>query len=96
MSLKYFEGFIAGECATAGEYLVTEAEIIEFASKWDPQPFHVDLAAAEASVFGGLTACGHPHHRNAKLADPPAAEQGARARWSRNRRAALRGACAAR
>jgi acyl dehydratase len=33
-------------------------EIIEFASKWDPELFHIDRDAAEASVFEGLTACG--------------------------------------
>ena len=32
-------------------------EIIEFASKWDPQPWHIDEEAAKASFFGGLTAC---------------------------------------
>ncbi len=58
MTRKYFEEFRVGEQRTAGEYLVTEEEIIEFASKWDPEPFHVDRDAAQASVFAGLTACG--------------------------------------
>ncbi len=39
-------------------YEVTEAEIVEFAERWDPQPFHVDPEAAEDSMFGGLVASG--------------------------------------
>jgi len=58
MSRNYFEDFRVGERRTAGEYVVTENEIVEFASKWDPEPFHVDPDAARASVFAGLTACG--------------------------------------
>jgi len=54
----YFEDLLVGDQTTAGEYLVTEEEIVEFASKWDPEPFHVDRDAAQASVFEGLTACG--------------------------------------
>lgn len=37
-------------------YSPTEQEIIEVASKWDPQPFHVDPIAAKDSIFGGLVA----------------------------------------
>jgi acyl dehydratase len=37
---------------------LTEAEIIDFAFRYDPQPFHLDLAAAKESVFGGLSASG--------------------------------------
>jgi acyl dehydratase len=40
----------------AGPYLVTEAEIIEFATQWDPRPIHIDRAAAAAGPFNGLTA----------------------------------------
>ena len=58
MPRKYFEDFRVGERRTAGDYLVTEKEIVEFASKWDPEPFHIDRDAAQASVFAGLTACG--------------------------------------
>ena len=36
---------------------LTADEIIEFASKWDPQPWHIDEEMAKASMFGGLTAC---------------------------------------
>jgi acyl dehydratase len=37
---------------------VTREAIIEFARQWDPQPFHLDDAAAEASLFGRLAASG--------------------------------------
>jgi acyl dehydratase len=40
-----------------GDYLLTEDEIVEFARRWDPQPFHVDREAAAQSVFGELVAC---------------------------------------
>jgi acyl dehydratase len=41
---------------TAGPYLVSSNEIVEFAKKFDPQPFHVDEEVAARSVFAGLTA----------------------------------------
>jgi acyl dehydratase len=37
---------------------VTEAEIFEFASRWDPQPYHVDPVAAASSTFGAIVASG--------------------------------------
>jgi acyl dehydratase len=55
---KYFEDFVVGEEIELGEVEVTEAAIIEFASQYDPQPFHVDPEAATASPFGGLIASG--------------------------------------
>ena len=53
----YFDDLVLGEEHPAGTYAVTREAIVAFASEWDPQPFHVDEAAAEASIFGGLTAC---------------------------------------
>ncbi len=58
MPTKYFEDFQVGERATFGAHLVTREEIVEFAAKWDPQPFHLDEEAAAASSFGGLAASG--------------------------------------
>lgn len=58
MALKYFEDFPPGERRELGQYAVTEEEIIRFARDFDPQSFHVDHAAAEASMFGGLIASG--------------------------------------
>lgn len=55
---KALEDFHEGECITLPEYRVTAAEIIEFASRYDPQYYHLDPAAARASQFGGLIASG--------------------------------------
>jgi acyl dehydratase len=44
--------------STPETYEITRDEIVEVASRWDPQPFHLDEAAAEASHFGGLVASG--------------------------------------
>jgi acyl dehydratase len=52
----YFEDFEIGDSRKAGPYLVSKAEIIQFAKQYDPRPFHIDEEAAARSVFGGLTA----------------------------------------
>ena len=39
-----------------GTFSLTDTAVIEFAQSWDPQPYHVDPAAAAKSVFGGLVA----------------------------------------
>ncbi|RMF11257.1 MAG: MaoC family dehydratase [Alphaproteobacteria bacterium] len=41
-----------------GNYKITREEIIEFARKYDPQPFHVDESAAAKTMYGGLIASG--------------------------------------
>ena len=58
--LKYipFETFKIGQKQNFGAYEVTEEEIIEFASKYDAQFFHLDHEAAKQSLFGGLCASG--------------------------------------
>jgi acyl dehydratase len=56
--VRYFEDFAVGDVAELGSVTVSEEEIVEFASRYDPQPFHVDPGAAEASPFGGLIASG--------------------------------------
>ncbi|MFC6689387.1 MaoC family dehydratase [Jhaorihella thermophila] len=53
-----FESFQVGQVQEFGAYEVTEEEIIEFASKYDPQFFHLDPEAAKKSLFGGLCASG--------------------------------------
>jgi len=58
MVTLYFDEAEVGKLRTAGPYLVSKDEIIEFARKFDPQPFHVDEEAAARSVFAGLTASG--------------------------------------
>lgn len=55
--MRYFEDFEVGVWQDHGTYEVTEAEIVEVAQRWDPQPFHVDPMAAAESPFGGLVAC---------------------------------------
>lgn len=54
----YFEDFYAGQDLDLGTRLVTEDEIIAFAQAFDPQPFHVDPAAAAQSIYGGVIASG--------------------------------------
>ncbi len=54
----YFEDFEVGQALSMGQRLVTEEEIVAFARQFDPQPFHVDQAAGEASIFGGVIASG--------------------------------------
>ena len=56
--MKYFEDVQVGEVMRFGRYEVTREEIIEYARQFDPQPFHLDEAAAKASMFGGLIASG--------------------------------------
>ncbi len=56
MATLYFEDFTIGSTRSFGGYEVTREEIIEFARRWDPQPFHIDEAYAQQSIFGGLTA----------------------------------------
>lgn len=55
---RWFDDFAAGERFEFGAYRVTAEEIVDFARKYDPQPFHLDEAAARASHFGGLVASG--------------------------------------
>ena len=58
MSDYTFEDFEPGQVYELGSRTVTEDELVDFARKWDPQPFHVDPEAAKESVFGGLIASG--------------------------------------
>jgi acyl dehydratase len=55
---RYFEDYPAGAVFAGGSYRVGEAEILEFAGRWDPQAMHTDPAAAERGPFGGLIASG--------------------------------------
>lgn len=55
---EYYEDVAVGDTRTFGERTVTKEEIVEFAEQYDPQPFHVDEAAAAESMFGGLIASG--------------------------------------
>ncbi len=55
---RYFEDYVPGAVHEFGSIAVEEAEIIDFARRFDPQPFHIDAVAAQQSVFGGLIASG--------------------------------------
>jgi len=54
----YFEDFVPGRVFELGTIEVTADEMIDFATKFDPQPFHVDPEAAKDSPYGGLIASG--------------------------------------
>jgi acyl dehydratase len=58
MDLLYFEDFPVREISEYGDRLVTAEEIVEFARQFDPQPFHLDDAAARGTQAGGLIASG--------------------------------------
>lgn len=58
MTGRFFEDFAPGQRFESKSTTVTEKEIVDFARAFDPQPFHLDAAAAEASMFGGLVASG--------------------------------------
>ena len=55
---RYFEDYVAGAVHEFGSIAVEEAEVIAFAERFDPQPFHTDPEAAKQSIFGGLIASG--------------------------------------
>ncbi len=55
---RHFEDYVAGATATFGPMAMTEADIIEFAARYDPQPIHVDPRGAATGPFGGLIASG--------------------------------------
>ena len=56
--MRFWEDFEVGDEAVHGSHTITEEEIVAFAREYDPQPFHLDPAAAAASPFGGLIASG--------------------------------------
>ena len=55
---RWFDDYAAGESFEFGDRLITADEIVDFARRYDPQPFHTDEAAAARSHFGGLVASG--------------------------------------
>ena len=56
--MQYYEDIAVGRSQTFGRYEVTRDEVIEFASKYDPQAFHLDDQAAARTHFGRLSASG--------------------------------------
>ena len=59
MTERYFEDFAVGQVVKpTGRVRVEKEDIIAFAQKYDPQPFHLDEEAARHSIFGQLVASG--------------------------------------
>jgi acyl dehydratase len=56
--LRWFEDYAPGTMYDCGAITVDQAEIINFAKEFDPQPFHVDPVAAASGPWGGLIASG--------------------------------------
>jgi acyl dehydratase len=56
--MNFFEDHVLGTRVEIGSYTFTAEEIKAFARQFDPQPFHLDEAAAARSHFGGLIASG--------------------------------------
>ncbi|MEM6494986.1 MAG: MaoC family dehydratase [Pseudomonadota bacterium] len=56
--MLYFEDYEVGQKSAFGSYHVTREEIIEFAEKYDPQPFHLSDEGAAGTHFGKLAASG--------------------------------------
>jgi acyl dehydratase len=56
--MQYWEDIEVGARSSFGRYEVTREEVIEFASKYDPQPFHLSDEAAARTYFGRLSASG--------------------------------------
>tara|TARA_R110002124_G_scaffold114535_46_gene269679 strand:- start:11972 stop:12451 length:480 start_codon:yes stop_codon:yes gene_type:complete len=55
---RHFEDLAVGEVIDLGHTKVSKAMIIAFATAFDPFPFHLDEAAAKASLLGGLASSG--------------------------------------
>ena len=56
--VEWFEDYRVGDEFLGEPVYFSEKEIVDFARRYDPQPFHIDPVAASASPFGGLIASG--------------------------------------
>ena len=57
-ALRYFDDLAVGDTFESFSRTLSEAEILEFAWSYDPQPFHISVPAGEQSIFGGIIASG--------------------------------------
>jgi acyl dehydratase len=57
-ALLYLDDISVGHKHVTGTYTITAEEIMEYAKRYDPQPFHLDERAAAKTLFGGLAASG--------------------------------------
>ncbi len=55
---RYFEDYVPGQIHEFGSIKIEEAEMIDFAQRFDPQPFHTNPEEAKRSLYGGLIASG--------------------------------------
>jgi acyl dehydratase len=58
MDKLYLDDLTVGQRFVSGTHTMDAAEIQQFAARYDPQPFHMDDAAARGTLFGGLVASG--------------------------------------
>jgi acyl dehydratase len=58
MRERHFEDFAPGQTYESGRIAVDAQQVVEFATRFDPQPFHTDPEAARGTMFGGLAASG--------------------------------------
>ena len=58
MTKRYLEDFAVGQTFGSGRLRIDKERITRFAQEFDPQPFHLDEAAARATIFRGLAASG--------------------------------------
>ncbi|MDH7637493.1 MaoC family dehydratase [Sphingomonas oryzagri] len=72
--MPWFEDFKVGDRHRFGHYEVTRDEVLDFARRWDPQPFHLSDDGAAATHFGSLSASGW--HTAAMTMAMVVAEQG--------------------
>ena len=56
--MRYWDDMKAGEVVELGSHTMDKERMLSFAREFDPQPFHTDEKAAEASIWGGLIASG--------------------------------------
>ena len=56
--MRYWEDIKEGEVVELGSRTLDKERMVAFAREFDPQPFHTDEKAAEASIWGGLIASG--------------------------------------
>lgn len=55
---RWYEDYATGDVIRTGGVTITESDIIDFAFRYDPQPFHIDTEFAKTSIYGGLIASG--------------------------------------
>jgi acyl dehydratase len=55
---RFYDDIVIGEVRESAPRTVTQQELLEFATRYDPQYFHADPVAAEQSIFGELIASG--------------------------------------